>query len=62
MKSPADGWDRDERDALEPLEDELDSIHAVSEQVYTLARAAAPPVVSRSMRKINRTMALASGG
>src|SRR5262249_28211413 len=28
MKSPADGWDRDERDALEPLADQLASIRA----------------------------------
>jgi hypothetical protein len=28
MKPPPDGWDRDEREALEPLEDELASIRA----------------------------------
>jgi len=28
MKAPADGWERDERDALKPLEEELASIRA----------------------------------
>jgi len=42
MKAPADGWDRDEREALGPLEDELSALRArhASDPSLELLRAA----------------------